>query len=417
MNTLIGLGELVIFLYLTNRTLKNTDNIIDNVIYCYLCQIFNYRFFDNIPWWSVGINLYPPDFLVVLMLFVLCLKRIQLRKNWFTYLWIIFFFLVLTSMLRGVITFGFTSDFFADFRKYLYFAIGILYFAYIPFKRFLLSFEKKIDGLFIFVSLYVWAGVLLYMAGSSLGTYGNLDRPLLSDYAIIMAAYTTYKWYKALIEECRITFLPIFFTITLIINRFNTTWVALVVAIMVIILLRRIDSRYKKMPKTMMYQMFILIVIVVVAYKLMQNTALFTSVAGNLDKFNLNENNTFSSRVELWLSAIASITGTTLLLGQAMGSGMHVRYRGGLWQATIHNGYLELIFRTGIFGLLSIMLIMIGLIRKALYQRNILIVAIFSIMIVYWSAYNITFEQGMLIGLCANCLLTRRAEYEMDDIS
>lgn len=417
MNTLIGLGELVIFLYLTNRTLKNTDNIIDNVIYCYLCQIFNYRFFDSIPWWSVGINLYPTDFLVVLMILILLMKKIQLRKNGFTYSWIVFFLLVVVSLVRGIMSHGLSSDFFGDLRKYLYFTVGILYFAYIPFKIPLACFERKIDRLFVFISGYVWLGVLLYLAGSSLGTYGNLDRPLLSDYAIIMAAYTTYKWYKALVVECKITFLPILFTVSLVINRFNTTWVALVVAVCVIIVLERFDNQYKKMPRKLLYQLILLVVVVVIAYLSLQNTALFTSVAGNLDKFDLEGNNTFSSRIELWVSAISTITGTILLLGQPMGSGMHVLFRGTLWRFSIHNGYLELFFRTGLFGLCSIVFILIQLIRKALNQRNILIVALASIMIVYWVAYNITFEQGMLIGLCVSCLLTRREEYEMVDIS
>lgn len=417
MNTLIGLGELVIFLYLTNRTLKNTDNIVDNVIYCYLCQIFNYKFFDSIPWWSVGINLYPTDFLVVLMILILLMKKIQLRKNGFTYSWIVFFLFVVVSLVRGIMSHGLSSDFFADLRKYLYFTVGILYFAYVPFKRPLACFERKIDRLFVFISGYIWLGVLLYLAGSSLGTYGNLDRPLLSDYAIIMAAYTTYKWYKALIVECKITILPILFTVSLVINRFNTTWVALVVAVCVIIVLERFDNQYQKMPRKLFYQIILLVVVVAIAYLPLQNTALFSSVAGNLDKFDLEGNNTFSSRVELWVSAISTITKSVLLIGKPMGSGMYVLYRGFLWQASIHNGYLELIFRTGIFGLCSIVFIPIQMIRKALNQRNILIVALASIMIVYWVAYNITFEQGMLIGLCVNCLLTRREEYEMVDIS
>lgn len=415
MNTLIGLGELVIFLYMANRTLRDSDNIIYNILFCYLCQILNYKLVGSVAWISFGVNLYPSDCTILLMIFVWIVKSMKIKKRLYMGLVGVFLIMAGQAAIRGLMTFGMSSEFWGDLRKFLYFGMSILYFYNVPIKRPLRAFERNVYRVFNFLTIYALIILAFYFAGMPLGERAN-ERPLLADFAIIYAAFAAYNWYKDLIlsDKPEISMKTILYTITLILNRFNTTWVALLVSLGVLIISRVRDKNSTTLSKKFYFQVAIIAILVgiftssnnVIMDRLMESTA----------KFDTNENNTFSSRIELWQSMMSFVQGRFALIGYPFGSGFHAYYRGSYWQASPHNGYIESLLRTGYIGVVALVISIITIMKQAFVKRNILPIMLCAICMTFWGAYSLTFEQGVLIGLCAHYVFRREEQYELDNI-
>lgn len=409
----IGFLELCIFLYFAQKSLKDQNRIINNVIYSYLIEILNYKLFGSVPWISVGINLYANDFTVILLLMIIIHNKwfsIHKRQHslWFS----VFILMVVQSCIRGIVSFGFSSDFFADLRKYLYFGVAVVFFSSVNFTNEWIYYKRKLDKLFWFLTIYTGVLLLFYFMGMPLGTRGA-ERPLLADYAIIYAAYTAVKWYEDLIvsEKPKITLSTLVFTVTLILNRFNTTWVALAVAILILALFRWVDINSEKIGIKTVGQIALIVVVALLFIRFMSNSVVFSKLTSSLDKFNLSEDNTFTSRLEFWSSMMATATGIYAVIGYPFGNGFYVNYRGGIWQTIPHNGYIETLLRTGYVGVIALVISMIVLFINAMRKKNILIVMLCAICMVYWYAYQLTFEQGIIIGLCVQ-MAYRRSSYE-----
>ena len=415
MGLALRLGELCIFLYLTNKTLKDSDNVIYNILFCYLCQILNYKLVGGLAWISLGINLYPSDCTVLLMILIWIAKKMKIKKRWYMAFIAVFFLMAGQATIRGLMMFGFSSAFWGDLRKFLYFGMSILYFYNVPIRKPLKVFEKNIYRVFNFLTIYALIILVFYFIGMPLGDRAN-DRPLLADYAIIYAAFTAYNWYKDLLlsDKPEISMRTIIYTATLILNRFNTTWVALLVSISMLVICRVRDRNNMGLSKKFYLQIAI-IAIFVTAFT-SSNNVVMDRLMESSAKFDTSENNTFSSRIELWQSMLGFVKGQYVLIGYPFGSGFHAYYRGGYWQATPHNGYLECLLRTGFIGVISLVISMISIIKQAFVKRNILPIMLCVICMTFWGAYSLTFEQGVLIGLCAQYIFRMEDEYELDDI-
>ena len=243
MSTFVGLAELVIFILLALKVLRDRDYMIEAVLYCFVCGIINYKLFDQLPWLNIGISLYPADFLVIFMLIVLSFNHKGIPKKPFSILFLLLIVMTIQSGARGLIENGLNSEFFADLRKYLYFSVGAMYTFCVPFRKKREFYEKILDRAFNFLTIYAAVIMTFYFLGMPLGTRAA-SRPLLAVYAIIYAAYTAYKWYKDLFlsESRKIRISTLVYTIVLVLNRFNTTWVALGVALGVMFVFKVLDS-------------------------------------------------------------------------------------------------------------------------------------------------------------------------------
>lgn len=415
MGLALGLLELCIFLYLTNKTLKDSDNIVYNILFCYLCQILNYKLVGNLAWISFGVNLYPSDCTILLMIFIWIVKGMKIKKRLYMGLVGVFLIMAGQAAIRGLMTFGMSSEFWGDLRKFLYFGMSILYFYNVPIKRPLRSFERNVYRVFNFLTIYALIILAFYFAGVPLGERAN-ERPLLADFAIIYAAFAAYNWYKDLIlsDKPEISMKTILYTITLILNRFNTTWVALMVSLGVLIISRVRDKNSTTLSKKFYFQVAIIAILVGIFTS--SNNVIMDRLLESSAKFDTSENNTFSSRIELWQSMMNFVKGHYALIGYPFGSGFHAYYRGGYWQATPHNGYLESLLRTGYIGVVALVLSMITIIKQAFAKRNILPIMLCAICMMFWGAYSLTFEQGVIIGLCAQYIFRREYEHELGNV-
>ncbi len=394
----LGLLEFALFLWLALRTRKDSDNIVDVILYIYLCQMFNHAMVGDLEWLNIfGISLYPSDCTVLLLIALLARNgKIAIPKKNVLVLLLIFVIMAVQSAARGVVKFGFTSEWFGDFRRYLYFDISVLYFWCVPLKQPLHSFEKKFERMFRCVTVYALVVMAFYFADSPLALYRDYDRPIYADWAIIYAAYIAYCFYRDLILSPQKTLSPwtLVYTATLIMNRYNTTWVALLAAVAVLLVLRGVTAK-EKLPVTFYLQCAVLAAVALVL--LGSSNAVMDNILSTAEKFDANEDNTFSDRIRVWRSLLTTVKGLPAVIGHPFGNGFYGNID---WQASPHNGYLEVLLRCGGIGALALVLMMGCTLWRAFRSRNSLAIMVCGVCMVYWVAYSLSLEQGLLIGLC-----------------
>lgn len=402
----VGILELTIFLYLAYRSIKKPSGIVDVAIYNYICEIINSKLWGSVSWLNIGINLYSGDFFVLLLLFImLARKRLTVKKNIAVISIFIFMVMALRSAIAGAFSFGMSSLYIGDTRKYLYFWVSLCFFSVSKIRYDWYRIEKKLDKLFLIVTIYIAFCLLVHYAGIPFGYFSD-DRPLLSDYAIIYAIYIGYRWYRELIlkKNLSISLSTVIYTVMLILNRYNTTWVALSGAVVVIILGRRLDKNSLRLGFKFWREVLVIVIGGVLLFNVLQNTNVMGELNSNLSKFDISGNNTLTSRIEVWQAILATYKGYAAFIGYPFGNGYHVLFRGIPWQYQPHNGYIELIGRTGIIGLACIIIIVIWIIKRSLKDKVLWPIALVVPMLIYWGAYSITLEQGILIGICLNSL-------------
>ena len=80
MASIIGMLQLLIFLFLAYRAILKKSKIVDVFIYNYVCGILNSKFWGSVPWLNIGISLYPGDFWILLLLFLMLIRGTKLKK-------------------------------------------------------------------------------------------------------------------------------------------------------------------------------------------------------------------------------------------------------------------------------------------------------------------------------------------------
>ena len=336
-------------------------------------------------------------------------RSVRLDRKLYTFLMAVFVVMIVQSALRGVMVFGVVSEFLSDLRKYLYFIVAILYFWKMPFKRMDDEFWKKLEIIFWCITIYMWVIMAFYFAGHPLGERAS-QRPLLADYAIVYTIYLAIRWYQDMVlkKSGKISRTTLVFTVTLIFNRFNTTWASLGVAVGVLLLGRLWDKNHGKISNIFYIQLAA--VILGAVYFMRFGNDVTEALIETTEKFDASQDNTFSSRIELWKSLMTFVKGHYAVIGYPFGSGFHAIYRGSKWQVSPHNGYLEVLLRSGYIGLAALVGSMITIITKALRQHMILPVMILATCMTYWISYSLTLEQGVFIGLCVRAVLGQQRE-------
>ena len=413
LNTFLAYSELFIFALFTAGALYDSKNMIDCVIFAYIAQILNYKLVGGIPWFAVGgIALYPQDFLIVLMVVVLLVRGMPLQQKVFSFYITVLLLMALQGALRGFVIFGPSSEWFADMRRFFTFGIAILYFWSMPIRDFDRAFWHKLEYVFWGVTVYMWIVMFFYFIGHPIGETAN-TRPLLADYAIVYTLYLSIRWYRELIlaEIPKLSLTTLLFTATLILNRFNTTWVALAAAVILMLLVRPRDRRHRPLPAKFYFQVLAFGVIAYLVLRYGGNVS--KELIESSEKFDISKKNTFSSRIELWQGMLGLIHGLPAGIGYPFGSGFHVPFHNVIWVATPHNGYLEMALRIGCIGLFAVVAGMFSVIVRALRHRIILPAVLCAVCMVYWIGYSITLEQGVIIGICARIVFRRVQNEEL----
>ena len=415
--TIIAYSELAVYMMLAVHVLYRSSEMLKCVIYSYVCQVFNYKFIGGLPWLAIsGINLYPGDFVVLLMLLVLLVRGCRIRVHLFSVSLSVFLLMSLQAAGRGLICFGLSSEFLGDLRKFLYFGLAIMYFAVMPLPSMDEQFWKKKNAVFWCVTIYMWVVLVFFLVFKFPLGDRAASRPLLADQAIVYTAFLAILWYRDLILSPipKLSAMTLLFTATLILNRFNTTWASLAVAILILLVARAWDRKYR--PLTSMFYIQITFMIIIAIVVMRYGGYVSEQLTETAGKFDVNQNNTFSARVELWQGLMEFVHGHYAWIGYPFGNGFHAMYRGSEWQATPHNGYIETLLRTGYIGVVAIVMSMLSIMLRALKRQNILPIMICAACMTFWVGYSLTLEQGVLIGICAQVVFRRDSYDRLADL-
>lgn len=307
---------------------------------------------------------------------------------------------IVLSFIDGGLTYGINTWLIADIRKFLYHIVLIVFASTCDAPIDIQKVKKWAKRIAYVVVLYIYVGTAVHsLLGIQLGAYAD-ERPLVSHYAITLVIYILYEVYEQLYNSKKpsISLETIVAIIAVIINRFNTTWVAMFVGIFVLLI-------FLPQKKRLLNQRNFIIVCVIAFLALMmtttfKNSNLMTSIFETNEKFQKmsEENTTFGTRIELWTVMLQALNKRTIWTGLPMGSGYSYLYRGKLWKFDPHNGYVETIMRTGLIGCIALLGCYLGGFIISVRNKKVIGAAIIAAMMVYFVAYTYEFELSFILG-------------------
>lgn len=389
----------------------------------YVINILN-RFASSSVLVSVGgISLYNNDLTVFFLLFSLLahFNQFHIRKKNGSIA--IYALMVLCSLVVGLLTYGVNSWLVYDIKIFAYNIILIVFCAFVDCE---IDYEKVyvwIKGVAYCVVAYIYFAVILHAAtGVQIGAYTDA-RPLVSHYAITLVVFIIYEVYKQLYlsERPSISVSSFICMVAIIINRYNTTWVAMFLGLVLLVVF--MPNKRALFNQKFVVQLFAITIIGVFAFTTLSKTTVMDDIVDTQNKFNTiqESNNTFAARVEVWGAMLASLESETeWIFGKPMGSGYYVNYRGALWEYNPHNAYVETIMRIGLIGCIAMIFMNIKLIYQAFIAKKRIIIAIMIPIMAYWITYTYEFELSCLFGLFLHMVTAKgqaHGNYEMNEVN
>lgn len=384
------------------RTLSRVSNY-PYLLFCNFILSTLTRFFpDNVLFALGSITLYQNDITILFLLLTMIAHKEEFtvkRKN-INIVIAISFLTILFSFAIGLVSYGVNTWIIADIRKFFYHIVLIFFATTCNVKiniQLVKKWAKRIAYVLV-VYIYV-ATVIHYVFGMQIGVYTD-ERPLTSHFAITLVIYILYDVYDQLYNSKNpsISLKTVIAIVSVIINRFNTTWVAMLAGIFVLIIFM---PEKKKLFNTKNFIILLGVATILISMVTVFNgSSLMTAVYETGDKFkNMgSEDTTFGTRTELWASMLSRLNKRTIWTGLPMGSGYAVYYRGALWKFDPHNGYVETIMRTGIIGCVTLIICYLSGIIASIKNKKNLGAAIIIAMMVYFIAYTYEFELSFILG-------------------
>lgn len=342
----------------------------------------------------LGVNLYGNDLIIIFMLFHIIVQIIRngalAKRTLRTLMFSIFVIIVFVSMVRGIFIYGVTAEWLGDFRKYFEAIVGLVFFSNfyggnIP--------EKYIERIMSVIIAYLYVGIFLNIAGLY-----PIERPVYADQASILVYYALYKFYKEFYIEDKMLSLKTYLAILgIIVNRYNSTWISLIVGLVILVALSRRGAFTINKIKNIAV-ICVSVVFCAVYFMLNADTEFMLQIAGTADKFSNLSEGSFGTRQDVWAGLISMLKGGEVLWGQPFGSGFFTIYRGNIWEASPHNGYIETIMRCGYIGVITLCGYMILSVANGIKHKNNLYIAILLSTMVFWIPYSVVPDAFFVLG-------------------
>jgi O-Antigen ligase len=367
-------------------------------------------FVDRVPALVLpgGVQVYFTDMVSVLLVGAVVLRLLRRRHYHRFHRWALLLgLLLLVSLARGVAAFGMQPAV-ADFREYLFFAGGALYFASFPVSR---ELYDRIGRIWLAMTvpmmilvclrwLAVFAGINLGVPASKYGVDAAIrviDGPftffLAHAFVLTIPAWT---WMRGERDRWIRWVSVLLLLFVLVLNR-RTVWLAIVVGVAVLMLR---DRRLGRRAVLLVAGGAVLTAAAYVWFGGLQEGSqpVVKSGSGNL-----------SWRIQGWSDLLGpwARSLSNWAIGQPVGSGF-ARTIGGVETSTHpHDFYIEILIRTGIVGLLALIALTAGLLR-ALWRTPArdegllgpgMIPALLAMQIVWFLTWVPGSEQGMVTGL------------------
>lgn len=370
------------------------------------------RFFERQVVLGFGaLSLFNNDITIIFLLIAMLAhhKCFTVRKKMVNMLTVTTLVMTIYSMCMGLSENGFNSWWLYDVRKFLFHIVLIIFASTINVQLNLYKVKRWAERVAYALVIYIYiATVVHFVFGMQIGIYTD-ERPLVSHYAITLVVYILYEVYCQLYKQERpnISLKTMFAILAVVVNRYNTTWVAMFVGIAFLIVF--MPNKVKLMNRKFIAQCACAVGCLLVLQKVFGDSNVMDAIVATGDKFNKMEeqDSTFSSRVELWVAMISSLKNTSILTGFSMGSGYYVNYRGTIWQFNPHNGYVETIMRLGIIGCASLIITYLHCIIATVKRHRYLETAAVLAMACYFVAYTYEFELSFILGVIMGNLINK----------
>lgn len=375
------------------------------------------RFYPNNTLFAIGpITLFHSDFTVIFLLLAMLghQQLFTVKKKSINIAIAFSAFSIALSFMDGGVTYGINTWFIADIRKFLYHIILIVFASTCDAPINIPKVKKWAKRIAYALVLYIYVGTAVhYLFGIQLGAYAD-DRPLVSHYAITLVVYILYEVYEQLYnsKKLSISLATIIAIVAVIINRFNTTWVAMFVGIFVLLLF--LPQKKRLLNQRNLILLCVVAIFLIVMTTFFGDSNLMSNIFETNEKFQKmgEEDTTFGTRIELWTVMLQSLNKRTIWTGLPMGSGYSYLYRGTLWKFDPHNGYVETIMRTGIIGCVALLGCYLGGFIASIKNKRIIGAAIIAAMMVYFVAYTYEFELSFILGY----ILAKQMNQENEEV-
>jgi hypothetical protein len=407
---LLGLGLLVaaaLGIALLELLLRRADVAAALVFGSVLVQAY-FASQDRIPALALpgGVQVYLTDMVASLILGAAVLRLLRLPsfdrfQRWLLLLGV----LLLVSLVRGLAAFGMQPAI-ADSREYLFFGGVAAYFATFPpavrlydrIGRIWLAMTIPMMILVCLRWLAVFAGIDLGVPAQEYGADAAIrviDGPF--NFFLAHALLLTIPAWLRGGQERWIRWISVLLLLfCLVLNR-RTVWLAIVVAVAVLML------RDRRLGRRALLLLALGAVMTVVAFVWLGglqegSEPVVQSSSGNL-----------SWRVQGWSELVAAWSGspTDWAIGQPPGRGFVRQVEGIETNVHPHNFYIEIMIRTGVVGLVALIVLTAGLLRALWHTPTRdagllgpgVLPALLAMQIVWYLTWVPGSEQGMVTGL------------------
>lgn len=412
---ILALIALVLGLNIMNWCLAKPSNMIYLAAVVYVYEVLSHLFSFSIDLVRFGaLRLGPTDAIYILMLLMVIIKTVKhhmgvyrsLLYGVYCMMQILFF----VSVLRGLMTYGFTSDTSVDFRRYYNFLIPIMFMI-----RFRIDFNdqkvKQFINRFMMVVLVfcysMWAiilltGLRLQTATNEGGTFLRIFGP---DTTLVLVTYALYCLEDDLKIKGRISNKTMFTVLAVIIMQQRTVWVCFAVGLFFIFMnYREIGNRKKALivSKRFFLQCLALIVVVIGIFIVSPQSGIMGDLSNSLASFSNLDEGTFGYRTMLWQGHLSTLKGLNAVIGKPFGAGYSITLASAGYSRVIsaHNGYIMVALRAGYLGVLFFVWMLIQLMIDGIKQKKLDVLIFSAMMVAYFVGYSFDWFIGMGIGYC-----------------
>lgn len=312
---------------------------------------------------------------------------------------------ILFSFMRGILG-GYvsTSQFLADLRMFFLFQMMMnAFYLLMRKKKFVPSFttfKRYIDILMNIVVIYVliiWTLDLVFGVNNLPGQYsGSLNelgsslRVVHPHQVLMLAIYTLYDIYEELKTKGKLTIRNIVFSLIIAMLQWRTVFIAFTIGLILIC----VDYfRKKRISKTLVAQVGLFVLCYMILRFYNKNVTGEMTVTIRSIWIAQKRVGTFATRMDVWKMIMEALAGINLIFGIPMGKKLGIAW---LWSA--HNGYIDYIVKTGLLGMMFVVIPLLIMISKAIKMKQTIIATIIFSIMIYWVGYGISIEQGALLG-------------------
>ena len=421
--------KMIIALYITFyaiiKIMEKNDRIIIACIIYYTVCVFNDIFngsntIELANCFNVSYQF--SDMILVIMIGVIIFKFIRDLKiniNIYSIILLNIFIILFLNILRGILTFGITSEWIGDIRTLLSFFIAIIFFKNYFKVESLSKYYKIVDCVMmviLIISIILW----ILDIGLGINSLESQQNALLSDggstmrfiqpyQVIIIAIYSIYLINNDIEAKGHIGIKSIIFSLAVMLFQHRSVWVSFISGVIIIFIRQIIKNKisYKLICEV------IILFIVIAGIIIFSNSEIVENIKNSFNLFyeiftgGDFSNTTFNTRSLVWNAVIDDLQGLDKIIGQPFGSG-YAKSIG--WETSPHSSYIRCMARIGFLGTILLILMLTNLIIKLNKYKIAYLIESLIVIIVFMYSYDFTILCGAIIGIGINLVLDKKKE-------